>query len=191
MKALSRSASSSEALKDRLEMSDIQLVLREKEESMSAAALGLSEGAFQPVSIDYHEMMAKTIAVGRAVSAGANYLAIAKDFWSLSRRFAGLLSDANRMTHASDEDLASLLPKFRELHEGIEEIVALSAKKNLLNRSLTASSIRRVMAQNEELLDIIDVYEVSLMASTKDDFEAAMREYRAGETVEFVTLLSK
>jgi hypothetical protein len=171
-------------------MSDIQFVLRE-EKRMSAVALGVGDDAFRPVSIDYHEMMAKTIAVGRAVSAGANYLAIARDFWSLSRRFTGLLADVNLMTHAPQEDLEALLPKFRELHEGINEIVALSTKKNLLNRSLTAPSIRKVMAQNEELLDIIDVYEVSLMSSTRADLEDAMREYRAGETVEFATLLSK
>jgi uncharacterized protein YoaH (UPF0181 family) len=190
VKALIRSASSGEAIKDRLVMSDIELVLRE-EKFMSAAAPCVGEDVFQPVSIDYHEMMAKTISVGRAVSAGANYLAIAGGFWLLSRRFTGLLADVNLMTHAPQEDLAALLPKFRELHDGINEIVKLSAKKNLLNRSLTAPSIRKVMAQNEQWLDIIDVYEVSLMSSTRADLEAAMHEYRAGQTVEFETLLSK
>ena len=152
---------------------------------MSEVALDFTANAFQPVSIDYHEMMAKSITIQRAVAAGGrylNYLGIAKDFWSLSGKYTDLLAHANQLRTAPETELAELLGKFRELHKGLEELVALSKSKGLLNRSLTSSSVRSVMAKNEQLLDLIDAWEVSLDPSTKEDFEAALREYRSGET---------
>ena len=155
---------------------------------MSVTAIELNGTAFQPVSIEYHEMMAKTISIGRAVSAGANYLGIAKDFWSLSRRFAALLEHASQLKIAPEADLSRLLENFQELYAELNALVMVSKAKGLLNRSLTASSVRSLMTKNEELLDLIDSFQVSLNASTKTDFEEALTELRAGKTVSLESL---
>lgn len=158
---------------------------------MSAAALELSGNAFQPVSIDYHAMMAKSLTIKRAVKAGGHYLkhlAVAKDFWALSWQFSDLLKHLDQLTSAPEQELAVLLTKLKELHQGIGEVVLMSKSKGLLNRSLTAPAIRAVMAKNEEFLDLIDAFEVSLNPSTRTDFEEALRELRAGETVSLESL---
>ena len=158
---------------------------------MSAAAMELSGNAFQPVSIDYHEMMAKSITIQRAVVAGVrhlNFLSVAKDFWSLSGKFANLLAHANEVHQAPEAELSELLEKFKELHSGIDELVDLSRSRGLLNRSLTASSVRSIMSKNDQLLDLMDAWEVSLRAATKESFERAMREFEAGETVSLESL---
>jgi len=158
---------------------------------MNVATPALSAGAFQPISIDYHEMMAKSLTIQRAVTAGGHYLThlgVAKDFWSLSRQFADLLSHLNQVRNAPEAELELLVAKLQGLHKSLGELVVLSESKGLLNRSLTAPSIRSVIAKNEEFLDLIDAFEASLTPSTKEDFEAALREYAAGETVSLESL---
>jgi hypothetical protein len=162
---------------------------------MSEVALEFTSSAFQPVSIDYHEMMAKTLSLGGAVTRGANFVWLVKDLWSFSRSFSGLLSDIERVTDLTsglakvpEVDLAAGLAKLQHLHEGIEEVVRLTRSRGLLNRSFTSSSIRKIMAQNEELLDFIDAIQVSLMPDTKADFEEALRELRGRETVSLESL---
>lgn len=158
---------------------------------MSASTLEFNEGMISPVSIDYHEMMAKSLAIRQAVVAGNqffSYLAVARDFWSLSKKFSALLGHLDQLKIAPEEELAKMLVKLQELHNGIGELVLLAKSKGLLNRSLTAPAIRAVNQKNEDFLDLIDAFEVSLNASTRSNFENAFKELQAGETVSLKSL---
>ena len=156
---------------------------------MSAIAIDFESNPFQPVSIEYHEMMAKALTIRRSVISGANYLGIAKDFWSLSRLYASLLADLNKLTAFPNDDLAKILVRMRELHEGLVDLLIVSKKKGLLNRSLTATSIRSVMAKNEELQDLIVCFELSIEPETKEKLDAAFRDFQSGETVSLESLV--
>ena len=68
--------------------------------------------------------------------------------------------------------------------------MVLSNKAKLLNRSLTAPSIRSVMEKNEELQDFIVCYELSIDPGTKNKLDSAMREFHSGETVSLESLVS-
>ena len=157
---------------------------------MSEIAIDFESNPFQPFSIEYHEMMAKALTIRRAVSAGANHLGIAKDFWSLSRKYASLLADLNKFTRAPHQDLAEILVKMRGLHDGLGDLLILSKTAGLLNRSLTAPSIRSVIMKNEELQDFIVCYELSLDPLTKEKLDGAMREFHSGQTVSLESLVS-
>ncbi len=77
----------------------------------------------------------------------------------------------------------------RTLRKTVNRVLDLAGKRGLYNRSLISGSILTLQKRNEELLDVIERFELSLDPSLDLCLDQALEEYRRGETVAIESLL--
>jgi hypothetical protein len=151
---------------------------------MSAATI-----TFQPWLIDYYKTMAAAAGVGTAIKRGASILELAKDLWSADRRFRDLLSLLDKLTIVPSGELRTLVWRLRDMRSTMNRMLDLAGKKGLTNRTLTASSLLALKRRNDELLDVIERFELVLDPAFDRALAQAMDEFERGETVSIDTVL--
>jgi len=62
-----------------------------------------------PSCIDYHRTMAATLTAGDALNREASILALAKDFWFLTRDLRALVAEINNLTQAPSKELETFV----------------------------------------------------------------------------------
>jgi hypothetical protein len=146
---------------------------------------------FEPWQIDYHKTMAAAGTLFRAVRAGAPVFELAKDLWSLDRKFRSLVSRLNSLPldPCSIEELTTIIHKLREAHLSLGGLLDLAASAGLGNRTLTAGSINSLRKRNAELADFLEHLELGLDPSVNSAVSDALEEFRRGETVNLASIL--
>lgn len=144
---------------------------------------------FDPWCVDYHKTMAAAATVGTAIKRGASVLEIARDFWSTQRKFKSLLSDLDKLRDVPVDELASFVPRLRDLYGSVNRILDLAGKRGYTNRTLINGSIQSLRARNADLQDIIERFELSLDPSFAPAVAAAIAEFERGETIALESLL--
>ena len=74
--------------------------------------------------------------------------------------------------------------KTRELYNRLTDFFETARRKRLTNRTLTALPLQSIRALNDDLLDFVDSYELSLNDSVTAVLEEATEASLRGETVE-------
>jgi hypothetical protein len=154
---------------------------------MSAISMNGADQDLRAVVGNYHEVMAKVshmdVAAGRL-----SYLQVSLNFWVLARQFAGMLREANGITVLPEAQVREFKRDFEKLHREMRRMIELGESIGLQKRWLSGRPLRALRVQNEELLDLIDAFEVSLDPDLDAKFEQAMKEMRAGETLPLESL---
>ncbi len=143
----------------------------------------ISSMPFEPLSIDYHKMMAATAEAGIAVRKRASILQIAKDLWSLDRKFGSLLAELRQITTMDAVQLREIASNLRGLHSKVAKVMDSARQRGYTNRTLTAGSVRSILHRNLELADIVEGFEISLDHEVQAAITGSWAEYNEGETV--------
>lgn len=156
---------------------------------MSAAVVTLEQW-----SAGFHSTMAAAAKASIAIKRQATFLSIAKDFWDLSKTFKEFirsLDPPSGFTIASEEEdqFRVIIQGLRSVHTKTVDLLGLAARKGLSNRTFVSASISTVRKLNDEVLDIIESFELSLDASTSEAIAQAQAEQKRGETVDYRSVL--
>jgi hypothetical protein len=143
---------------------------------------------FEPIVIDYHKIMLATTTAVAAVRRGAGVLALARDFWSVERRFKQFIALLNSLETAPEADVRELVSGLQGLHKQINRVLDLAAQRGLFNRTLTAHSLQSIKTTNIELKELIEDLELSLDPKLDGMVAEAVREFQDGETISLDTL---
>jgi ribosomal protein L17 len=144
---------------------------------------------FAPWCIDYHKTMAAAIAAGNAIRKSASIFELAKDFWSVDRKFRALLKDLNASQTIPCEEIARLAERLDELYSAVDKVLDLAGKRGLTNRSLINGSIQSLKSSNIQLLDFIERLRLADDRAVIDEALEAIAEREKGETVSLRSLL--
>lgn len=148
---------------------------------------------FDEWGLGFHSTMAAVERAGIAVQREATIFSIALDFWDLSKKYKSFLRLLHRAPRVIPgeycERFQATLKDMREVHRSCSDLIGKAARKGLTNRSLVNASIDSVQRQNDDLLDFIEVFEISLDSSTSDAIASTLCEHQRGESVEYQSVL--
>lgn len=121
--------------------------------------------------------------LGGALRRSASILELARNFWSVDRKFKDLLLHLEKITAIPGEDLAGLVADLKRLRSTVNSLLDTAFSRGYGNRALTGGSIHSIRERNELLADFIERCELGLSQDLDKALECAAAEFMHGETV--------
>jgi len=144
-------------------------------------------------------LRAETLAskVSASIRNQANILQLARNLWGLDARLREFLEKFYKQvetgtpatgTPPTEEDVRSALKSLRSISESIEEMYNTGKAVGLTNRRFVGAALNSVRMRSDELRDIGESVELSLVPETDAIFDKALAALRAGDVVDFAQL---
>lgn len=92
------------------------------------------------------------------------------------------------VTPPTEEDVQSALKSLRSISESIEDMYNTGKAVGLTNRRFVGAALNSVRMRSDELEDIGESIELSLVPETDAIFDKALAALRAGDVVDFAQL---
>jgi hypothetical protein len=135
--------------------------------------------------IDYHKAMAATLIVHKAIGV-ALPPNIDAEITAVNVELRALIGDLEKLTAVPAGNLPAMILRMQKLHKHLD-MINTAVKAPI--RTSPGDPMRSLNYYNEQLLDLIERWQLSIDPSVAEATKQALEEYEHGETVSFDSLV--